>query len=129
MRKERKHFYRYNKIDKFDRSEGFAPTQNLTIVQVGSYLWMLGGGYSGNDCVYSPGKKLDMNQIIHWNKLFSSESGYCYGSIDYCGARNPDVLNYYPVKCDCVLEEDTELWSMEKSRFVPSSLQLPFGIF
>ena len=57
-----------------------------------------------------------------------SEPGPCYGSLEYCASKNPDVLDYYPILCDCVLEKDTELWSMEKSRFVPSSLRLPFGI-
>ena len=89
---------------------------------------MLGGGYSGYDCVNLPGKNKLMWTWFCIGLVYFSEPGSCYGSNDYCAAKNPDMLDYYPILCDCVLEEDTELWSMEKSRFVSSSLRLPFGI-
>ena len=130
MQKKRKSFYRENVIDQLGNSRGFSPTHNLTTVQIGSYLWMLGGGYIGSN-IYSLPKgeyQQNMNYVFHKVELFSG-SGPCYGSKDNCHVRNPDFLSDPFIKiCDCVLEEQTELWSMQKSRFIPSSLQLPFGI-
>ena len=69
-----------------------------------------------------------MDFVFHKGGLVSG-SGPCYGSNVNCQVRNPDFLSDHFIKmCDCVLEDQTELWSMEKSCFIPSSLQLPFGI-
>ena len=83
--------------------------------------------------IYTPCRKVKIYEqnidfVFHKVVLFSG-SGPCHGSNVNCQVRNPDLLSDPFIKmCDCVLEEQTELWSMQKSRFIPSSLQLPFGI-